>query len=232
MTSVSDRSEPQGAGIKRTLLIWILALIALILGLFVANLMSPLTTSTSLSREELLEIGYFAFPAERQIASFELLDHHSQPINNSSLIGGWSLLFFGFTFCPDVCPTTLAVLSKAHRSLQSSERNQVSIMMVSVDPERDTPERLAAYVTAFDQDFVGVTGDVEQIAAFASSVHVAFGKVPGPDAVTYSVNHSSHIVVINPAGNYAGFLKAPHSPENVIKVLNSLVHAGGLINSP
>lgn len=223
MTSVSAHTED--ASIKRTV-IWILASISLVLGVFVANLMLPLTTSTSLSREELLEIGYFAFPAERQIASFELLDHHSQPINNSSLIGRWSLLFFGFTLCPDVCPTTLAVLSKAHQSLQLSKINQVSIMMVSVDPERDTPQRLAAYVTAFNQDFIGATGEVEQITVFADSVHVTFVKVPGPDAGTYSVNHSSHIVVINPAGNYAGFLKAPHNSENVVKVMNSLVRGG------
>ena len=194
MTSVSDRRERQGAGIKRSL-VWIFGLISLVLCLFVAKVMSPLVTSPSLSREELLEIGYFAFPSERQLASFELLDHHSQPINNSSLIGRWSLLFFGFTHCPDVCPTTLSVLSKAQRFLQSSEINQVSIMMVSVDPERDTPERLAAYVTAFNKDFVGITGEFEQIAVFANSVHVALDKVPGSDVGTYTVNHSSHIVV-------------------------------------
>ena len=96
------------------------------------------------------------------------------------------------------------------------------VVLVSVDPERDTPEVMARYVAAFNPAFVGYTGEFDEIVKLATSVNVAFGKVPGATPGSYLVDHSASIVVVNPAGEYVGFIKAPHNAENIVTILDSL----------
>jgi len=195
-------------------LLWIGGFIALILGLFVAGYMTP----KSLSKAQFQELGFYQFDTPRQISRFDLVDHMENRVSNESLEGRWSLLFFGFTYCPDICPTTLSVLNEAVNKLE----NPPQVIMVSVDPERDTPEVLANYVPRFNPAFRGYTGEFDDIVRLATQVNIAFGKVPGPELGTYTVEHSASIVVVNPRGQYAGFMRAPHNAQNIQRIVTHL----------
>jgi hypothetical protein len=121
------------SGVRNTL-IWLLGFIALVLGLFFYSFFSART----LSDEQYQELGYYGFPEPRTISAFSLVNHNGEAVSEANFKGDWSLLFFGFTFCPDVCPTTMGVLARTMDRLE--QRPQV--ILVSVDPERDTPEAL------------------------------------------------------------------------------------------
>jgi len=198
----------------RNSLFWIAGFIALILGLFMASYMTP----KSLSKSQFQELGFYRFDAARQISQFDLVDHTGMRVANDSLEGGWSLLFFGFTYCPDVCPTTLSVLNEAVHNLE----NPPQVIMVSVDPERDTPSLLAEYVPRFNPAFKGYTGEFDSVVRLATELNIAFGKVPGPELGTYTVEHSASIVVMNPLGQYAGFIRAPHNAQNIRRIVSQL----------
>jgi protein SCO1/2 len=200
-------------GIRNTLLS-IAGFISLILGLLMAAYMSP----KQLSADEFRELGFYQFDTPRVIQDFDLVNDAGEKVTLESLKNQWSLLFFGFTYCPDVCPTTLSVLNEVVNNLE----NPPQVIMVSVDPERDTPEVLAKYVPRFNPEFTGYTGDFDEIVSLATEVNVAFGKVPGPTAGSYQVEHSASIVVINPGGHYAGFIKAPHNAQNIQKIVSNL----------
>lgn len=193
-------------GIRNSLL-WIAAFISLVLGLTFARYMVPQDPTP----EQLEQWGYYQFEQPRALQNFELVDEHGNAADLSDLKGQWSLLFFGFTYCPDICPTTLAVINQAVREMQDAPQ----VVLVSVDPERDTPEALARYLPGFNPAFRGFTGEFDEIVNLATQVNIAFGKVPGPEPGTYLVDHSASIVVIDPEGRYAGFIKAPHRPNDI-----------------
>ena len=200
-------------GVRNTLF-WIAGFISLILGLLLASYLTPRT----LTSEQFRELGFYRFDTPRLISDFNLVDHTGSKVGLDELQGQWSLLFFGFTFCPDICPTTLSVLNEAVGSLE----NPPQVVMVSVDPQRDTPEKLASYVPAFNSAFRGFTGEFDEIVSLATQVNVAFGKVPGPELGTYLVSHTVSIVVVNPMARYEGFIKAPHNAQNIQKILRHL----------
>lgn len=198
----------------RDSLFWIAGLAAIILLVLLASLITPKT----LTRAQYQELGFFRFDTPREISEMSLVDHTGARVTNDSLKGKWSLLFFGFTFCPDICPTTLSVLNDAVQDLE----NPPQVIMVSVDPQRDTPSILAAYVPRFNPAFRGFTGKLADIRNFATNLNVAFRKVPGLEIGTYSVNHSANIVVVNPHGQYTGFIKAPHTADLIQGILSHL----------
>jgi protein SCO1/2 len=146
------------------------------------------------------------------LPAFSLAGHDGKPFDNAALRGRWTFLFFGFTHCPDVCPTTLAVFAEAFPKLEGNAR----FVLVSVDPERDTPEALAKYLAAFHPAFLGATGD---IAALAESLGVVYAKVPGPAPGSYSVDHSSSVLLVDPQGRFYGVLAAPHVAANIVQAL-------------
>ena len=153
--------------------------------------------------------GAFMFDTPRALPEFALVDHRGTPFNGDSLKGQWTLVFFGFTYCPDICPTTMAFLSRFVGELEGlPEGEDTRVVMVSVDPARDTPERLAEYVPYFNPAFTGVTGEFLDIHRFATALNTPFRKVPGEDG-NYQVDHSANVVLINPRGDYHGFFKAP-----------------------
>jgi protein SCO1 len=147
-----------------------------------------------------------------------LLDHNSAPFTLEHLRGKWSLLFFGFTSCPDICPTTLQKLARAHEELKSHGRYRTvgQVVFVSVDPERDSPETLREYVHYFHEDFIGVTAAVEELEGFARKLGVLFMKVPqGSD--DYSVDHSAGIFLIDPALRLVSVVTPPHSTAAIVR---------------
>ena len=130
---------------------------------------------------------------------FELIDHNGQPRTLADFRGKVLVVFFGFTHCPDVCPTTLAELAKAMKQL-GPDAQRVQVAMITVDPQRDTPEVLKPYVTALDPSFLGLTGDPQAIADAAKEFKVFYQKSPGASPQAYSVDHSSGTYVFDPAG--------------------------------
>jgi protein SCO1 len=129
--------------------------------------------------------------------TLELADHHGKPRRLEDFRGKAVVLFFGFTHCPDICPTTLADAAQAVKSL-GRDAERVQVLMVSVDPERDTPEALAKYVTAFDPRFLALRGDLAATKKVASEFKIYFEKSKTGDG--YTVNHSAQSYVIDPQG--------------------------------
>ena len=152
--------------------------------------------------------GAYLLETPRNIGEIDLIDHNGKPFTNARLEGRWTLVFFGYTHCPDVCPTTMTFLNQFMQTLEGTEADDTQVLMVSVDPARDTVSVLSEYVPYFNSEFVGVTGEFLDIHRFATSLNTPFRKAPGQGA-EYQVDHSANVVLINPRGDYHGFFRAP-----------------------
>jgi protein SCO1/2 len=166
------------------------------------------------------------FPQPRVLPDFNLRQSDGTALVPGELKGHWTLVFLGFTHCPDVCPTTLAQLAQAQRqwrSLPDSVRPRV--LFVSVDPERDTPDRIGEYAHGFDPDTLAATADVPALEGFAKSLSLVFAKAPAPDgapADQYSVDHSAAIAVLDPQARMAGVIQPPLDPRAIAKDMAAL----------
>jgi protein SCO1/2 len=206
----------QRRNILRT--IWILlAFIAVVIGLFLHKFLSPRV----LSPQELALNGAVVFDKPRIIPPFELVDQKGAPFTLERLQGKWSLVFFGFTTCPDICPTTLATLSQWYKTLDKDIQAETQVIMVTVDPARDTPEKLSTYMQHFDKDFIGVTGEFLAIKTLTDQLNVAFNKVTLE--TDYTVDHSAHLVLLNPYGHYHGIFKPPFQLGQLKTTYQSIV---------
>lgn len=173
---------------KRPLPVLVLGLIGLaLLGVFAFRQLRP-----PMFHGQIMQTG-------DPVADFTLTAHTGERVRLSDWRGRWVALYFGYTFCPDVCPTTLAQLAQARRQL-GADAEKVQVIMVTVDPERDTPERLAAYVRAFDPTFVGLTGTPTEIAAVASPLGVYFARQEVGGASGYLVDHTASVLLLDPQG--------------------------------
>jgi len=159
----------------------------------------------------------------RPLARVALVFEDGSPLDSAALRGRWTVIFPGYTHCPDACPTTLAQLRQAKALLSAGERRWLRIVFLSVDPERDVPERLGRYVRHFDPEFRAATGPLLQLESFAASIGVVFLKVGGPDEVYYSVDHSTRLALINPDGLLAGYLTPPFTPESIAVDLRTVL---------
>ncbi|MGB2217407.1 MAG: SCO family protein, partial [Porticoccaceae bacterium] len=195
----------QQAGIRRTIAI-VLAFIILVVYGFIWRMNQPVI----MSDEQLRVNGAIVLDQPRIFSDFELIDHRGEVFNIDRFRDTWTMVFFGFTNCPDICPTTLAILNDTYSKMKESEKEKLQVVMISLDPERDTVEALAEYVPYFNDQFIGVTGNKHLIRRLTAEINIAYNKVPlaGDD---YTVDHSTQLVLINPKGHYHGFFKAPHS---------------------
>jgi protein SCO1 len=141
----------------------------------------------------------FAMQPPKPAADFTLTAHTGARVSLHDFRGKLVLLYFGYTFCPGICPTTLASVAQVLRQL-GGKANQVQLLMISVDPARDTPERLATYVQHFHPSFVGLTGSTTDIAAVAPLFGIYYEKQESTDATSYWVDHSSTLMVIDQQG--------------------------------
>ena len=160
----------------------------------------------------------YILPKPDPVATFSLLTHDNTSFDNAALKGKWSFLFFGFTHCPDLCPTTLAVFNQVHRMLSEGPQSvdDVQFVFVSVDPERDTPQVLKEYVGSINPEFVGVTGNNADLAQLGNSLGVVYAKVPGSAPDQYFMDHSSAVLLINPEGRFRGVFAAPHVAQKIV----------------
>jgi protein SCO1/2 len=161
----------------------------------------------------------------RPLPPMAFIDQQGQPFGLEQLRGHWSILFFGFTSCPDVCPTTLALLAQVEKKLADLPAEQrPHIVLVSVDPKRDTPERLARYVKSFSPTFTGITGEPAAMQEFAlkMGVPVAISEQAGGN---YTVDHSAAIFVVDPNGALRALSSTPHEVPVIAEDYRSLVAA-------
>ena len=152
--------------------------------------------------------GLYLFEIPRDLGEFSLLDQRGEAFIPERFEGTWTLVFFGFTYCPDICPATMAFLNGFIKELEGTEAEDTRVVMISVDPARDTVEQLSEYVPYFNPEFVGVTGEFLELHRLATAMNTPFRKVPG-QGENYQVDHSANVVLINPRGDYHGFFKAP-----------------------
>lgn len=204
----------------RPLRIVILAIVAFAAGIILAILALRLwPTPPPLPT---LEHATVLSPA-RPLPALALVDQDGQPLGAGFFDGRWTLVFFGFTACPDICPTTLATLAQATRSLAdlpAAERPRV--LLITVDPERDDPARLAAYVRFFDPAFLGATGEVRAVDEAAAAFGVPYSKVSLPEG-GYTFDHGSGVSVVGPAGGIVAYLSAPLAAEVVARDYRRIV---------
>ena len=142
---------------------------------------------------------------------FHLTDHNGKPRTLADYRGKAVVIFFGYTQCPDVCPTTLAELAEAMKRL-GPDADRVQVLFVTVDPQRDTPDLLSKYVPAFDPRFVGLYGDAEATAATAKEFKIVYQKQPGRTPGSYTMDHSAGTFVFDPQGRlrvYVGYGQGP-----------------------
>jgi protein SCO1/2 len=202
----------------RLLRIGVIAIVAFALGLVLARALLPRPAPPPVT--ELATV----LPAPRALPPFTLLRHDGRPLDNGFFKGHWTLVFFGYTHCPDVCPTTLALLAQATRALADlppSRRPQV--LFVSVDPERDDAKQLSAYVTFFDPAFVGATGTAEQVATAAAAFSVPYARVPTPDG-GYTMDHGSAIFIVGPSGGLDALASGARDPASLARDFRTVVN--------
>lgn len=198
--------EDRKPGIRNTVIVLVL-IIAVLLGLFLNRVLMP----RILSAKEMVNNGAIMFSAPREVSTFNFIDQNGKQFNNSQLEGYWTFVFFGFTHCPDICPTTLALFNQLARNLSETEFiDATRFMLVTLDPVRDTPEKLKQYVEYFNPAFIGVTGEFLQLRRFATELNVAFQKVvTDHESGEYTIDHGGNVALINPQGYYHGLYKPP-----------------------
>ena len=149
---------------------------------------------------------------------FSLVDQTGTPVTDASWRGRWMLVYFGYTTCPDVCPTELQTIAAALESL-GRQAAQVVPIFITVDPERDTPAHLAEYVKLFDDRLVGLTGTPEQIAAVARAYRVYYAKVTPKDSTTYLMDHSSFLYLMGPDGTLRALIRPGSTAQELTEAI-------------
>ena len=183
----------------------LVAIVALVLGLTVNKV---LTSKGQGDPTVLLDAGIVLLPQSRSLPELSLTNQDGQTVAVDQLKDQWSLLFFGYTFCPDICPATLAQLRQLQGQLPPETMAKLRIVLVTVDPHRDTPEQLKKYLEYFDAGFIGLTGEEAIIQKLANGVSIPF--IPADTSKeNYTVDHSGNLVLIGPDGKQRGFIRAP-----------------------
>lgn len=206
------RSLPQGRASATALIL--VAAFAAALGLWAGSRMLDRPALPTLRSAVL-------YPAPRALPDFNLVRSDGTALTLADWKGHWTVAFFGFTHCPDICPTTLATFKQIWNRLDPATRERVRFDFVSVDPARDTPELLARYVGYFSPDFVASTGSDEELTRLTRALGLLYTRSEPKDGA-YSVDHSASAVLIDPEGRQAGLFRPPFEAEAIAADLEAL----------
>ena len=209
--------------LKFSIMIATVTLVAMLAGVWLVFVYSERDSRAMLLPNQVITL----FPEPKPLMAFALADHQQRAFDLSRLKGKWTFLFFGFTHCPDICPTTLAVLARARSSIvkNTAAAENIQFVFVSVDPNRDTTAELKQYVDYFDTNFLGVTGDDTQIGKLASQLGAAYQVAILPGKEHYPVYHTTAVFLLDPQARYHAVLKPPHDAEiisRLFKVIRKL----------
>ncbi len=166
--------------------------------------------------ESQVQIQGLFWPNPRQIGEFETVDHNQSSFGLSQLKGKWSFVFFGYTHCPDICPITLSMMASIYPELNGTVDN-VQVLFVSVDPARDSTDKLAEYVNYFDPDFIGLGGTENQVNSMTRQLGVAYFLNKEDDTENYLVDHSASLYLISPEAQMVGKLSPPLRADGIKK---------------
>lgn len=169
---------------------------------------------------DLSAINTFVYDEPRPLAEFTLTGEDGGEVTHQDLRGRWTFVFVGYTHCPDICPATMSTLRQTDSRLPA-ELPQPDYLLVSADPDRDTPEQLREYLDFFGDDFHGVTGDVDTLRGLAKSVGAVFVHRDDGDGNDL-VDHSGHLALINPDGRMAAVIQPPHDPDKLVEAYREI----------
>lgn len=177
----------------------------------------------ALDRHALLEeANLLVLPRERALPDIELIDQEGRPFTTAALRDRWHILFFGFTACPDICPTTLSDMRRVFGQLTSEERQQLQLVLVTADPARDTPEQLKSYLGYYRAGFIGLTGEIQALQRLSKALGLPF--VPASETTGhYNVSHSGNLALIAPDGTLRGHIRTPLQLDALPKALRQVM---------
>lgn len=215
-----DNRYHRGFASRSTLLV-LCAALAAGLGLYSAQRYFTPAAKPPMVNQELLKSVRLINPP-RELAPYQLTRSDGSALGVDQLRGHWTIVFLGFTHCPDVCPTTLAELAKAQKTWASiAEPRRPRVLFVSVDPERDTPAITGDYARFFNAETIAATAAAEPLANFAATMGLVYMKVP-LDEGGYSMDHSATLVVLDPQGRQAGLIRPPLAWQQIADDLSLL----------
>lgn len=201
---------------KKAIVLFLLLLAAWLTGVGVAY--APQWQQAQLLQQD----GLMLFPRPLAVSDQSFINQHGQRMALSELRGRNLLLFFGYTYCPDICPTTLADLSRSWKQLPADVREQWQVVMVSVDPERDSPQALQPYMGYFNKSFLGLTGNAAGLGVLAAELNAVYGKVERGEGAAYLMDHSANLVILDKQGAYRGYIAPPHHAQRLVPLLQAL----------
>lgn len=165
------------------------------------------------------DIQGFFWPEQKALQPFEMVSHNNQPFDLGDLQGRWTILFFGYTFCPDICPVTMSVLRESmaqYREMAPAELADLDVAFISVDGERDTPAQLAGYIRFYDESWMAASGSREQVDSLAGQLGVPYEiDDHEPGDANYLVSHSGTLFLISPDGTLASLFSPPFDPAQL-----------------
>jgi protein SCO1/2 len=204
--------------LKFSIMITVVALAAMLAGVWLADIYRQHDSRAVLLPDQVITL----FPEPKPLTAFALTDHKNRVFDLASLKGKWSFVFFGFTHCPDVCPTTLAELARARERIAKNAvgAEELQFVFISVDPNRDTASKLRQYVDYFDTTFLGVTGDNAQIGNLAGQLGAAYEVAITPGLANYPVYHSAAVFLLDPRARYHAVFTPPHDAEAISRRFN------------
>ena len=210
---MTEQQQPSGGLSRRTLvsLAIVIALTGLWFGtLFFGDGLAPRSIAVDLSDATLL-------PQPKVLEDFALVGQDGQPLGRDDLKGRWTFLAFGYTHCPDVCPTMMATFDALEQELaKSSSEPQAEFLFVSVDPERDTPQRVGEYVGYFNPRIQGATAGHEVLKPLTGQLGILYQRADGQDtAMGYMVDHSASMLLLDPEARLSAIFGAPHNAQTM-----------------
>ncbi|PRB81553.1 SCO family protein [Pseudomonas sp. MYb185] len=200
---------------------WLLFLLPLFL-LGGGGVLGLMNSKSSPEAAQLAQAGIILLPAARELTEVYIDTIDGQRFSPAFFEGRWTLVLFGYTYCPDICPATLSELQRIRAAMPEEVRNRLGVTMISVDPQRDTHERLQQYMNYFDPAFMGMTGEISEVQKASSLMGQAF--VPGNTSKEhYTVDHSGNLALIDPQGRQVGYVRGPLRESELIQQLPKLL---------
>jgi protein SCO1/2 len=197
------------------ILLFVVLAVSAVVGTLAARLTDPATRLGSTS-------GMMLFQSGSPVSDFEFIDQHGERRDQRSFSSGWKLVFFGYTFCPDICPTTLADLNRVWKALPDETLQHLEVVFVSVDPQRDRPDSLAPYLQYFNPAFVGLTGNPQALSLLAQEINGFYARVDRGDA-PYLMDHSANLMLVDADWQFRGYIEPPFRPDRLIPILTAIV---------
>lgn len=200
---------------KNVILFIVIGAISLVAGLWLSQQLLMNNNDNKVPKN----LDATVLPNARPLIDFSLRDHNSEEFTPAQLKGHWSFLFFGFTNCPDVCPTTLKVMQSVWKTLptKSGDLGHPKLYFVSVDPERDSSATLKQYVQFFNPEFIGVSGKLNELDKLVNQIGILYGydEKDSKDDKEYIVNHSSQLILVDPKGRMRAVISPPHIAKTI-----------------